>query len=159
MDSCCGPESPADAVVINCPACGSRGPNVELRTLKGLLTTDALPRLKCVSHRFCKSPSCDVVYYDEAGATYRTSDLRSAVWQKVPEGSRTICYCFGETEVALRADVEQNTNHVIDRVRGHIEAARCACDIRNPRGACCLGDLTAIMKRLKAEMVAAGGRQ
>ncbi len=159
MDSCCVPESSQSGdIVINCPACGNRGANVELRTIKGLLTSDALPRLQCLSHRFCKSPSCDVVYYDEAGATYQTSDVRSLIWQKAAEGNRTICYCFGETEAALRAAVEHNTSDVIDRVRAHIGAARCACDIRNPRGACCLGDLTSIMKRLKAEMAAPGTR-
>ena len=35
------------------------------------------------------------------------------------------------------------------RIREHIAAQRCACDIRNPRGACCLGDVMAAVKRLE----------
>jgi hypothetical protein len=160
MDSCCAPHSSRQGdVVTDCPGCGNRGTNVELRTLKGLLTSAALPRLQCTSHRFCKSPECDVVYFDETASPYRVGDLRSAVWQKMPEGDRTICYCFAETEAALRADVDQNTQSVIDRVRAHIDAGRCACDVRNPRGVCCLGDLAAIMKRLKGQRMASGARE
>ena len=160
MNSCCAPDSPQQGdVVTDCPSCGSRGTNVELRTLKGLLTSAALPRLQCTSHRFCKSSGCEVVYFDEAGSTYRIGDIRNVVWQKAPEGARTICYCFGESESALRSDIEQNTNSVIERVRGHIEAGRCACDVRNPRGVCCLGDLAAIMKRLKTQRVTSEARE
>jgi hypothetical protein len=39
---------------------------------------------------------------------------------------------------------------VIERVREHIAAERCACEVRNPRGACCLGDVIAAVKRIEA---------
>jgi hypothetical protein len=160
MTSCCGPEpSGSNEIVTNCPGCRTRGANVELRTLKGLLTSAALPRLQTVSHRFCKSPDCDVVYFDETGAAFRTTDVRTPIWQKSVGDDRTICYCFAETEAGLRADVERDTNSVIDRIRAHIEACRCACDIRNPRGVCCLGDLATIMKRLKGEMATSEARE
>jgi hypothetical protein len=29
-------------------------------------------------------------------------------------------------------------------------AGRCACEVRNPRGACCLGDVAAVVKRVAA---------
>jgi hypothetical protein len=38
-------------------------------------------------------------------------------------------------------------------VRRHIEDRRCACDVRNPRGACCLGDLTLVIKQLTSDLV------
>ena len=41
-----------------------------------------------------------------------------------------------------------NTVINMHRVRGHISAARCACDLRNPRGRCCLGELTETVARL-----------
>ena len=34
----------------------------------------------------------------------------------------------------------------VDRVRAHIAAGRCACEIRNPKGTCCLGDVIAAVR-------------
>ena len=51
----------------------------------------------------------------------------------------------------MRADVACGEGaRVIERVREHIAAERCACDVRNPRGACCLGDVIAAVKRIEA---------
>jgi hypothetical protein len=49
------------------------------------------------------------------------------------------------TEIALHGSTT-----VLGRVRTHITERRCACDIRNPRGTCCLGDLTTVVSRLQA---------
>ena len=126
---------------------------MELQTVKALLTETALRRVGSIPHRFCTDASCDVVYFDLAGACYRTGDIRVPVWQKEPFGTRTVCYCFGESETSMRAEIAA-TGHsdAVERVRAHIAAGRCACEIRNPRGACCLGDLTAAVKRVEIAM-------
>jgi hypothetical protein len=36
------------------------------------------------------------------------------------------------------------------RIREHIAAGRCACEVRNPRGACCLGDIIKAVTRIEA---------
>ena len=60
-----------------------------------------------------------------------------------------ICYCFGETEAVMRTEMlRDGTTNAVHRVREHIEARRCACEVRNPRGVCCLGDLTQAVKRM-----------
>jgi hypothetical protein len=41
----------------------------------------------------------------------------------------------------------------VARIREHIAAQRCACDVRNPRGACCLGDVMAAAKRIERLML------
>ena len=80
-------------------------------------------------------------------------DIRVPVWHKQPLGSRLLCYCFGETEAVIRHELIQSGRaDVVDRIREHIAAERCACDIRNPRGACCLGDVIAAVKRIAAEI-------
>jgi hypothetical protein len=76
------------------------------------------------------------------------------VWQKEPAGERLLCYCFGETETAIRSEfLEHGRTDVIARIRAHITAQRCACDIRNPRGACCLGDVMAAVKRIEGALL------
>jgi predicted HD phosphohydrolase len=70
------------------------------------------------------------------------------VWQKEPFGARLVCYCFGETEATIRDEIEMTgRSRAVERVREHIVAKRCACEVRNPRGACCLGDLIAAVRR------------
>ena len=66
-------------------------------------------------------------------------------------GDRPICYCFGESEASMRSEAAAGGGcRVIERIREHIAAERCACEVRNPRGACCLGDVIAAVKRIEA---------
>lgn len=156
MSACCERcESTKGGTVTHCPASGTAGALVELQTVKALLTTSALQRLEPGAYRFCPSSACDVVYFDDHGHTFSTADLRVEVWQKQPEGDRLLCYCFGENESDIRAEIAQDgESRAAARVRAHIQTGRCACEVRNPRGTCCLGDVTAAVKRLIASAVA-----
>jgi hypothetical protein len=131
----------------------TQGKPVELLTVKALLTEAALQRINTVAHRFCPDPSCDVVYFDAEGATYGKNDLRVPVWQKEPFGDRTVCYCFGVSEESIRAEIQATgRSEATTRVRAHIVAGRCACEVRNPRGVCCLGDVAAAVKQVEVAL-------
>jgi hypothetical protein len=94
-----------------------------------------------------------VVYFDAAANRYTKTDVRVPVWQKEPFGERMVCYCFGETEAGIRAEIERlGRSDAAGRVRGHIEAGRCACEVRNPLGVCCLGDVTAAVTRVSLSL-------
>ena len=151
MTDCCCP--PAEAQTLRtCPACAGRTLPVDLATVKALLTTEALARLEIVTFRFCPDPLCDIVYTSDEGQVFQVGDVRVPVWQKLPPGERMLCYCFGENERDIQTEIAlHGSTAVVARVRGLIAERRCACDVRNPRGACCLGDLTAAVKRLQAE--------
>lgn len=150
MSSCCeGTECGLSTSTTKCPSSGTEGARVDLQTVKALLTTAALKRLDPGEYRFCPAAGCDVVYFDEAGHTFSAPDIRVEVWQKRPEGDRVICYCFGENESNIRAEiVRDGHSRAVERVRAHVQAGRCACEVRNPRGVCCLGDVSAVVKRL-----------
>lgn len=155
MSNCCDSGLCQAAGLENgaCPVSRTKGVAVELQTIKALLTETALGRLEPGSYRFCADPACVVVYFDESGHTFMTTDLRVSVWQKEPFGERMVCYCFGENEADIRAEVARDgSSRAAERVRAHIQAGRCACEIRNPRGACCLGDVTAAVKRVMANL-------
>jgi hypothetical protein len=153
MSECCGSE-PAGGP-RECARCGIKGTAVELQTVKALLTEAALARLSATRHRFCAETTCPVVYFDDDGQMFLTGDVRVPVWQKQAAGKRIICYCFGESESRIRADLEGTAaTMAVERVRAHIAARRCACEIRNPKGSCCLGDLIAAVKRIEAETAA-----
>jgi hypothetical protein len=131
--------------------CSGRTLAVDLATLKALLTPQALAQLEMVTFRFCPGVTCDTVYVSDTGKVFSTADVRVPVWQKLPPGDRMLCYCFGETERDIQREIDAcGTTGVLARVRAHITERRCACDVRNPRGSCCLGDLTAAVARMQA---------
>jgi hypothetical protein len=120
-----------------------------------MLTTAALARYEHHAYRFCPDERCAVVYFGEDGTTFMTSDVRERVWQKESPGRRMVCYCFGENEADIAAEIERRGHsEAVQRVRAHIAGGRCACEIRNPRGACCLGDVIAAVERLSSAKAA-----
>ena len=159
MSDCCCPEPhPKSGALVRCPASGSAGKAVDRVTVKALLTETALLRLPQGDLRFCPDADCDVVYFDADGVRFSTTDVRVAVWQKLPFGVRQVCYCFGVSEASIRAEIELNgASAAVARIREHIAAGRCACEVRNPRGACCLGDVIAAIQRVQASIAIASG--
>jgi hypothetical protein len=143
--------SPKDAtgsIPVVCRACQTKGQLVEELTVKALLTEHALRRFEPGSYRFCPDASCDVAYFSEAGIAFTRQDVRVPIWQKEPAGQRTVCYCFDETESAIARELcDTGVSHAVERVRAHIAAHRCACNVRNPRGVCCLGDVISVVER------------
>lgn len=149
MSNCCSTSTPVGPGAESCPVSGTRGKQVDLVTVKALLTEAALARLQHASHYFCPDAICDIVYFDAGGRTYSTSEVRVPVWQKAQPGDRMVCYCFGETETVIREEImEIGRSASEQRIRAHIAAGRCACEIRNPRGVCCLGDVIAATEHL-----------
>lgn len=152
MDSCC-PSSPAEpaATASRCPRSGTKGRAVDLMTVKALLSEPALRSVREGPYQFCPDPSCDVVYFDTEGQLFFTADVRVPVWQKQPRGARMVCYCFGENEAAMARELADTGRcDAARRVREQVAAGRCACEVRNPRGACCLGDVMKAVAGLEA---------
>jgi hypothetical protein len=152
MSSCCCPEPHRTPdSLVRCPASGSAGKAVDRVTVKALLTEAALQRMPAGELRFCPDAHCDVVYFDADGLSFATADVRVPVWQKLPFGARQVCYCFGESEASIGSEIDRHgASSAVERIRDHIAAGRCACDVRNPRGTCCLGDVIAATERVQA---------
>jgi MerR family copper efflux transcriptional regulator len=70
-----------------------------------LLTETALQRVHATHDRFCATADCPVVHFGDAGDRFERHDIRVPVWQKEPPARRLLCYCFGETEAAIRAEL------------------------------------------------------
>ncbi len=119
------------------------GRSVQLVTVNSLLTARALERLTVKEHRFCATPDCEVVYFSEV-TLFGREDVRVPVFQKEPSGRRMVCYCFEVSEDDADAAAES-------RIRTHVRAGRCACELRNPEGRCCLGNLWAVTRTTVGE--------
>ena len=148
MSDCCSVENPEQATALtDCPDCGAPGRKLDPLTPKALLTPRALARLTLGEHRFCPSPSCLVVYFGN-GDLFRREDLRVPVFQKEPEGERSVCYCFDVSEADIRREIAENGHSTASkRITAHVQAGRCACEVQNPQGSCCLGNVARVENR------------
>src|SRR5260370_26415796 len=58
-----------------------------------------------------------------------------------------ICYCFGFTRQDIWEEIRSTgKSTVAKRITAEVEAGRCAYEIKNPSGKCCLGDVTRTAK-------------
>ena len=136
---CCGGETPAEA--LPCPGCGQTGRTVEARTLRALLAPRWAGEVPEGPWRFCASPACDFVYFGPGGS-YRKDQLRVRVGLKETEAPRPLCYCFGHSEESLRAQWQATGRlDAVAAIRAAVQEGRCRCDLENPSGTCCLGDV------------------
>ncbi|QDQ02447.1 (2Fe-2S)-binding protein [Lysinibacillus fusiformis] len=134
----------------NCPLCKTKAKNVKLITLKSLLKPSALETLNAEStHYFCSTKDCDVVYFDTINKKYLISDIKVSVHQKDDSTTIPICYCFDWTKEKIGKYVKQElVPKPIEQIRENIKENRCGCEVNNPQGSCCLGNVTKYIKSL-----------
>ena len=146
MDSCCDRPSPSTRHQA-CPSCGTSGRPVEAITLRSLLHAEHLFE-RLGGFRFCATPTCQVVYFNEEGATFREAELRVAVWQKHDDPTVPICYCFGWNEDRIRTEIaETGKSTALSAISAQVRAGACNCAINNPQGSCCLGNISRVVNR------------
>ncbi len=156
-DSCCSASTCASSISnatkppkAACPTNQKIGKAIDTLTLKALL---ALP-LTQVTHddyRFCPDPNCPTVYYSPDGTQLLTeTNLREKVYQKHPDDDENlVCYCFQHTVGSIRNEITRTgTSSVVEQITAGIQAGQCACDIRNPQGDCCLGNVHQLVKQI-----------
>jgi hypothetical protein len=132
--------------------CEKEGSPVELQTVVHQVKHEHFDCVNGESYRFCADRGCRVVYYGDEGTRFTVDDVREPVTTKTQGDARPICYCFGFSEGDARKEIERTGQSTIPAtVSGLIKAGMCACEVRNPAGSCCLGDVNRIIKRLSAE--------
>ncbi|PTA66766.1 putative iron-sulfur cluster-binding metallochaperone [Deinococcus arcticus] len=134
-----------NALLPPCPLNGKSGKVVKLITLKALLTPQALTRLTPVeTYHFCSDPECPVVYYSVLHS-FRIDDIKVPVFQKDSDSEVPVCYCFAYSRRALASSVKEDAGQIPNVIREHIQANRCGCEVNNPQGSCCLGNVTRLI--------------
>jgi hypothetical protein len=133
-----------------CPECGKVGKPIQGQTIKALLSV-SLRQLQDVKYLFCRTHDCPVVYFSAHGKQIFTIEqVRERVYQKEPEAEDIfVCYCFRHTVGDLHAASPRERVVILDDINAGINAGQCACDLRNPQGSCCLGNVRSLIKRLE----------
>jgi Zinc binding domain len=133
-----------------CPQCGKAGKPVGAQTVKAMLSV-TLRKVHDTQYLFCRTQTCPVVYFSADGKeTFSIEEVRERVYQKQPEAEDVfICYCFCHTVGDLRAVSSEDRIAIVDDINTGINAGQCACDLRNPQGSCCLGNVHSVIKQLE----------
>ncbi|WP_079911408.1 copper chaperone Copz family protein [Paenibacillus sp. 32352] len=149
MDCC----APSDHAGIVCPSCGLNGAAVKRITLKSLLHASALETLEPEDlYVFCATSSCSTVYFNKNGMqTFAEHDLKVPVFQKNQRMDVPVCFGFHWTRDRLIRALDISPTPV-DRIKTQVQAGRCACEIHNPQGTCCLGNVSAFVRGFKRSM-------
>ena len=131
-----------------CPTCQNTGKIADALTLKALLAMP-LTEVRHVEYRFCRTPDCPTVYYRIDGSQrFGENDLRERVYQKhQTDDDVFVCYCFRHTVGSIKEELAKtHTSTVVAAIAAGIQAGQCACEIRNPQGSCCLGNVRAVVQ-------------
>ena len=130
-----------------CPVCGQSGQPVQGQTVKALLSV-TLRAVRDAEYLFCRTETCPVVYFSPDGRhAFTTGEVRERVYQKEPTAADVpICYCFRHTVGDLRMGSAEARAAILDDINSGIDAGQCACDLRNPQGACCLGNVRRLVR-------------
>jgi CopZ-like zinc binding protein len=130
--------------VLACPVNGARSKQVDILTVKSLVRQLPLG-MPDTQYYFCDAPDCEVVYFaqDSKAPTFLRKDLAVRVGAKETAHPIPICYCFGFTRQDLCNEIRTTgKSNIAKQIAAEIKAERCACEVKNPSGKCCLGDVT-----------------
>lgn len=147
-DSCCSLPA-VEGSAARCPASGFEGQPVGWTTVAALTVGPVPPRQE---FRLCRDPACEVVYYGSAGTVLETEDLKAQPgFKNGTDGLVCYCYLHRQAEIA-RELAERGTTGVFDSIKRKVQAGNCACEVRNPSGQCCLGEVQETIRRLAEDL-------
>ncbi|MBI3449687.1 MAG: copper chaperone Copz family protein [Acidobacteria bacterium] len=141
MEETCCPAI-ANRPHIACPRCGAQGRLVSARTVSAHVRADVAARLLGVEQRFCGSRDCPVLYYGSDGRLVEKDASLTRIGAKESTDPIPLCYCFNVTAGDVREEIVRTGRSAIaDWIAAEVRAGRCACEVKNPSGVCCLGDV------------------
>jgi len=148
-DNCCSPQPKGKEA---CPKCGEKAKGVLAKTVEHLLTENTKENLSCFDgFYYCKTPSCEVVYFRQ-NELLTQEDMTVTVGLKEGASPSTVCYCFDWTKEKIAEELESTgKTTALEDIKAKMENPGCSCEILNPCGGCCLGDVGKVIKEMMKE--------
>lgn len=134
MTECCETECKPPKK-YRCPVNGKEYGSVGVKTILHHLIAPWKKLLSSEIYYYCTDKDCDVVYFGQDDSVISKSELRTKVGIKEKEPDRTVCYCFGVSYSAAKANTIA-VNFVKEKTKNSL----CSCETSNPSGRCCLKD-------------------
>ena len=150
-NTCClvTEKTPAPAKA-ECPVSKTLSRKVHRRTLEHLLKAEKADSIQNMQYYYCTDPGCRVVFFSDKNVPYFTvDDVKVKVFDKDRGDDVNVCYCFNWTRGRIQDEFNQTGKSTASlQIAQQIKAGNCACDIKNPKGECCLGDVNTIVKQV-----------
>ena len=133
-----------------CSHCKGASKPVERQTVKALVSISLRGVYEENNYYFCSDASCPVVYFSDNGIrTFTVDQIRERIYQKEPDSDDVLlCYCFQYTVGSVKNASKECQQEIIEDINTGIKAGQCACDLRNPQGSCCLGNIRTLIRSL-----------
>lgn len=157
MSDCCTGrnEKTGKRAVVNCPECGGKGKRVTGRLVRHQVRYSCREKVHGNSYFLCANPGCAVTYFSDEQMVLSESDL---AFQGIKSGEQ-VCFCYHVTKADIRRDIEEKGDtRVEEYIRERVKEKECACEVRNPKGSCCLGDVRAAVKEIQEEVKELSGQ-
>ena len=149
--NCCTPQPKGK---VECPSCHQKAKGILGKTFDALVKEETKAKFDCFDgFYYCKTPSCKTVYFRDA--TILTQEaMKVVVGLKEGASPATMCYCFGWSKEKIKAELEATgETRALADIKAKMENPGCSCEILNPSGGCCLGDVTKAIKEIKENLI------
>ena len=148
---CCLPtevsETPRNA---ECPHSGTASGKIQRLTVEHMVKAELIGSISDSQYYYCDAPDCTVVYFTQNGSgTFTKGDLQVEVFNKDIGEDVNVCYCFDWTRKRLTDQIKSTgSSTALEEIREKVNADNCVCEIKNPKGICCLGDVQNFLKEV-----------
>ncbi|MCH7732286.1 MAG: hypothetical protein IIB44_07185 [Candidatus Marinimicrobia bacterium] len=156
MSDCCSiPDTNTEKDELICPICGEKGRPVKAQTIRSLTKRDWENYHLIGNGFYCTNPGDSTVYYfSTMDAVVKKDDVVDRVGIKETEEPIFVCYCFRHTKSKIISDFKEHGYSTIEKeVRQKVNDKLCSCEVTNPSGRCCLGDIRKTFLPIKEEVV------
>ena len=143
-------EAPAKA---ECPISKTLSRKVQRRTVEHLVKAESVGSIQNVQYYYCTAPDCSVVYFPIENAPPITqSNINAKVFSKDGGEDVNVCYCFEWKRGRIKDEIVRTGKSTASlQIAREVKAGTCACDVKNPKGECCLGDINTVAKQMPSE--------
>lgn len=145
---CCTPKNISDPSSNTCKVCGKQAKFVRKVTLYHMLKRPFLNEIQDTPYFHCETLECGVVYFsNQTGQYFAQDQIRVPVGSKQKGPEKQLCYCFDYTVKEIDEEIETiGKSSAVDDITAKVQAELCACEVKNPAGRCCLGQVRAAIK-------------
>ena len=154
---CCLVTEESDAPLrAECPDSGTSSRKIQRRTIEHLVKPELVEKILAAQYYYCSDSDCPVVYFSQDGdSRFTTEDIQVAVFAKDPGKEVNVCYCYDWTRGRIEDEIRKTGDSTASKeVAEKVRASLCECDIKNPKGTCCLGDLNNYVEGIKESVAA-----
>ncbi len=136
-----------------CPICKNKAKDVSFVTLSHIIKKDYQKQISLLEgFYFCKTTDCEMVYFKD-NELIKKDNLTKEVGLKKWTSVSTVCYCFNWTKEKMEEEINLfGKTNAIDDISNKMATEKCACEINNPSGKCCLKDVKQTIKDIETTL-------